>query len=243
MSLDTQTLTSGEARNGGVTRAARADHPAHAARATSRRSSGAERWIVPAKIGVFVAAWYPLARIVLFGLTGRLGANPIEFITRSTGLWTLVFLCITLAVTPLRRITGANAVLRFRRMLGLYAFFYAALHFTTYLWFDKWFDVAEILKDIGKRPFITVGFAAFLLLIPLAATSPRAAARKLGRRWQTLHRAIYAIAVLAILHFWWMKAGKHDLILPKVYGAIVVLLLGWRLFVWGRAKLGARRRV
>lgn len=243
MSLDTQTLASGEARNGGVAQAARAADSAHAARAPSRRSSGAERWIVPAKIGVFVAAWYPLARIVLFGLTGHLGANPIEFITRSTGLWTLVFLCITLAVTPLRRITGVNAVLRFRRMLGLYAFFYAALHFTTYLWFDKWFDVAEILKDIGKRPFITVGFAAFLLLIPLAATSPRAAARKLGRRWQTLHRAIYAIAALAILHFWWMKAGKHDLILPKIYGAIVVVLLGWRLFGWGRAKWDARRRV
>ena len=242
MSLDTQTLTSGEARNGRV-QSARTAQPARVAHAASRRGSGAERWIAPAKIGVFVAAWYPLARLVLFGLTDRLGANPIEFITRSTGLWTLVFLCITLAVTPLRRMTGINAVLRFRRMLGLYAFFYGVLHFTTYLWFDKWFDVAEILKDIGKRPFITVGFAAFVLLIPLAATSPRAAARKLGRRWQTLHRAIYAIAALAILHFWWMKAGKHDLVLPKLYGAIVVALLGWRLFLWGRAKLGTRRRV
>jgi sulfoxide reductase heme-binding subunit YedZ len=242
MSLDTQTLPNGEARNRGVAPAARDTRTARAAHAPRRASAGAERWIVPAKIGVFVAAWYPLARIVLFGLTGRLGANPIEFITRSTGLWTLVFLCITLAVTPLRRITGVNALLRFRRMLGLYAFFYAALHFTTYLWFDKWFDVAEIVKDIGKRPFITVGFAAFVLLIPLAATSPRAAARKLGRRWQTLHRAIYAIAALAILHFWWMKAGKHDLVLPKLYGAIVVVLLGWRLVAWGRTKLAARRR-
>jgi methionine sulfoxide reductase heme-binding subunit len=196
--------------------------------------------MVYAKIAVFVAALYPLARIVLFGFTDRLGANPIEFITRSTGLWTLVFLCITLAVTPLRKITGWNALLRFRRMLGLYAFFYAVLHFTTYFWFDKWFDVAEILKDIGKRPFITVGFAAFVLLIPLAVTSPKAMVRKLGRRWQTLHRAIYPIAVLAILHFWWMKAGKHDLILPKIYGAIVVALLGWRLLVWARDRF--RRR-
>ena len=111
---------------------------------TPKRPSGVARWIVPAKIAVFIAAWYPLARIVLFGVTDRLGANPIEFITRSTGLWTLVFLCITLAVTPLRRLTGVAALGRFRRMLGLYAFFYAMLHFTTYLWFDKWFDVAAI---------------------------------------------------------------------------------------------------
>ncbi|CAE6770925.1 MULTISPECIES: protein-methionine-sulfoxide reductase heme-binding subunit MsrQ [Paraburkholderia] len=206
------------------------------ASATTKRAATGARWIVPAKIVVFIAAWYPLARIVLFGVTDRLGANPIEFITRSTGLWTLVFLCITLAVTPLRRLTGITAMARFRRMLGLYAFFYATLHFTTYLWFDKWFDVAAILKDIGKRPFITVGFAAFVLLIALAVTSPRAMVRKLGRRWQTLHRAIYAIGGLAILHFWWMKAGKHDLILPKIYGAIMVALLGWRLLVWLRER-------
>jgi methionine sulfoxide reductase heme-binding subunit len=209
--------------------------PASASTAAKRPATGA-RWVVPVKITVFIAAWYPLARIVLFGLTDRLGANPIEFITRSTGLWTLVFLCITLAVTPLRKLTGVAAFLRFRRMLGLYAFFYATLHFTTYLWFDKWFDVAEIIKDIGKRPFITVGFAAFVLLIALAVTSPRAMVRKLGRRWQALHRLIYAIGVLAILHFWWMKAGKHDLVLPKIYGAIMVALLGWRLIVWVRDK-------
>ncbi|RDU95595.1 protein-methionine-sulfoxide reductase heme-binding subunit MsrQ [Trinickia dinghuensis] len=232
-------MTRADARNGRVAPAGRAERGAGAA----RRASGADRWIAPAKVGVFIAALYPLARLVFFGLTDRLGANPIEFITRSTGLWTLVFLCITLAVTPLRRMTGVNGLLRFRRMLGLYAFFYAALHFTTYIWFDKWFDLAEILKDIGKRPFITVGFAAFVLLIPLAATSPRAAARKLGRRWKTLHSAIYAIAALAILHFWWMKAGKHDLVLPKIYGAIVVALLGWRLLAWARAKFAARPRV
>ncbi|MDR5855607.1 protein-methionine-sulfoxide reductase heme-binding subunit MsrQ [Caballeronia sp. LZ062] len=201
------------------------------------------RWIVPAKVAVFMAALYPLARIVLLGVTGvhgGLGANPIEFITRSTGLWTLVFLCITLAITPARRLTGVTALVRFRRMIGLYAFFYAALHFTTYFWFDKWFDVAEIFKDIGKRPFITVGFAAFVLLIPLAVTSPKAMVRKLGRRWQTLHRTIYVIAALAILHFWWMKAGKHDLILPKIYGAILIALLGWRLVVWLKSKAATR---
>ena len=209
--------------------------------AATRTAANGNRWIVPAKVAVFIAAWYPLARIVFFGVTDRLGANPIEFITRSTGLWTLVFLCITLAVTPLRRLTGVTALVRFRRMLGLYAFFYATLHFTTYFWFDKWFDVAAILKDIVKRPFITVGFAAFVLLIPLAITSPRAMVRRLGRRWQTLHRAIYLIGALAILHFWWMKAGKHDLLLPKIYGAIVVALLGWRLLVWLRERTARRR--
>jgi methionine sulfoxide reductase heme-binding subunit len=203
---------------------------------------GGVGWIVPAKVIVFVAALYPLARIVLLGVTDGLGANPIEFITRSTGLWTLVYLCITLAITPARRLTGVNALLRFRRMLGLYAFFYAVLHFTTYLWFDKWFDVAAILKDIVKRPFITVGFAAFLLLIPLAVTSPKAMVKKLGRQWQTLHKAIYLVATLAILHFWWMRAGKHDLILPKTYGAIVVALLGWRLVVWLKGRNARQTR-
>lgn len=237
MEIDTTRTTSGNGK-GATTRIG------HAApsRKTATTAKPNARRINYAKIAVFLAALYPLARIVLFGFTDRLGANPIEFITRSTGLWTLVFLCITLAVTPLRKITGWNALLRFRRMLGLYAFFYAALHFTTYFWFDKWFDVAEILKDIGKRPFITVGFAAFVLLIPLAVTSPKAMVRKLGRRWQTLHRAIYPIAVLAILHFWWMKAGKHDLILPKIYGAIVIALLGWRLLVWVRNRITQRAR-
>jgi sulfoxide reductase heme-binding subunit YedZ len=196
----------------------------------------ARNWIAPAKVAVFIAMLYPLARIVVLGITSGLGANPIEFITRSTGLWTLVYLCITLAVTPVRRLTGVTALVRFRRMIGLYAFFFAVLHFTTYIWFDKWFDVTEMLKDIGKRPFITVGFAAFVLLIPLAVTSPKAMVRKLGRRWQTLHRTIYLIAALAILHFWWMKAGKHDFELPKIYGAIVIVLLGWRLIAWLRAR-------
>ncbi|AOJ88233.1 sulfoxide reductase heme-binding subunit YedZ [Burkholderia sp. MSMB0856] len=197
------------------------------------------RWLAPAKVLVFAAGLYPLARLVLFGLTDRLSANPIEFITRSTGLWTLVMLCITLTVTPIRRVTGVPALLRFRRMIGLFAFFYATLHFTTYLWFDKWFDVLAILKDVGKRPFITVGFAAFVLLIPLAATSPRAMVRRLGRHWTTLHRAIYAIALLGVLHFWWMRAGKHNLAQPKLYATIVAVLLGWRLLEWGWRRIRA----
>lgn len=230
MTTDTPTLST---RRNGATAPARGVAPA------VRKGA---RWIAPTKVAVFIAAWYPLARLVIYGFTDRLGADPVRFVTWSTGLWTLVFLCITLAVTPLRAMTGINALLRFRRMLGLYAFFYATLHFITYIWFDKWFDLAEIVKDIGKRPFITVGFAAFVLMSALAATSPRAAARKLGRRWLTLHRAIYAIAALAILHFWWMKASKHDLLLPKVYGAIVVALLAWRLGAWLWAKRAAGRR-
>ncbi|MBC8642446.1 protein-methionine-sulfoxide reductase heme-binding subunit MsrQ [Caballeronia sp. EK] len=205
------------------------------------RASAGVRWVVPAKVVVFIAMLFPLARLVLLGVTGGLGANPIEFITRSTGLWTLVYLCITLAITPVRRMTGITALARFRRMIGLYAFFFAVLHFTTYIWFDKWFDVAAMLKDIGKRPFITVGFAAFVLLIPLAVTSPKVMVRKLGRRWQTLHRAIYLIAALAILHFWWMKAGKHDFELPKIYGSIVIVLLGWRVIAWLRTRTTRRR--
>ncbi|WP_250538569.1 MULTISPECIES: protein-methionine-sulfoxide reductase heme-binding subunit MsrQ [unclassified Caballeronia] len=205
------------------------------------RANAGIRWLVPAKVAVFIAMLFPLARLVVLGMTGGLGANPIEFITRSTGLWTLVYLCITLAITPVRRMTGITALARFRRMIGLYAFFFAVLHFTTYIWFDKWFDVAAMLKDIGKRPFITVGFAAFVLLITLAVTSPKAIARKLGRRWQTLHRAIYLIAALAILHFWWMKAGKHDFELPKIYGSIVIVLLGWRVIAWLRTRATRRR--
>jgi len=199
--------------------------------------------LIALKTLTWIACLYPLAVLTYGAVTNNLGPDPTGNIEFSTGLAALRLLVISLAVTPLRRLTGVNALLRFRRMLGLYAFFYATLHFTTYIWFDKWFDVAAMLKDVGKRPFITVGFAAFLLLIPLAATSPRAMARKLGRHWQTLHRAIYAIAGLAILHFWWMKAGKHDLILPKIYGAIVIALLGWRLLVWVRGRFFERQRL
>ena len=183
------------------------------------------------KIVLFVAALLPFVRLVLFAFTGRLGANPIEFITRNTGDWTLYFLCLTLAVTPLRRLTKWNWLIKLRRMLGLFAFFYVTLHFTTFLWFDHFFDIDEMLKDVVKRPFIAVGFTAFLLLMPLAATSTNGMVRRLGgKRWQSLHRAVYAIALLGILHFWWMKAGKNDFAQPILFGGIVLLLLLARLY-------------
>jgi len=164
--------------------------------------------------------------------TDQLGANPVEFITRNTGDWTLYFLCITLAVTPLRRLTNWVWLVKLRRMQGLYVFFYAALHFTTFLWFDHAFDITEMWKDVLKRPFITVGFIAFVLLIPLAATSTNAIIKKLGaKNWQRLHRLVYLIASLGILHFWWMKAGKHDFEQPLIFGAIVATMLIMRL-VW-----------
>ena len=180
---------------------------------------------------LFLAALLPFARLVLFAFTDRLGANPIEFITRNTGDWTLYLLCLTLAVTPVRRLTGWNWLIRLRRMLGLFAFFYATLHFTTFLWFDHFFDLQEMLKDVVKRPFITVGFSAFLLLIPLAVTSTNAMVRRLGgKRWQQLHRLVYLIAPLGILHYWWMKAGKNDFEQPIIWGTVVALLLGARLY-------------
>lgn len=188
------------------------------------------------KAGLFLLALLPLARLIWLGFQDRLGANPIEFITRSSGDWTLYFLCIALAVTPLRRLSGWNWLVRLRRMLGLFAFFYVCLHFTTFIWFDHFFDLQEMGKDILKRPFITVGFSAFVLLIPLAVTSTNAMVRRLGRRWQTVHRLVYAVAVLGILHFWWMRAGKHNFAQPLLMGGIVVLLLGFRLVYWWRAK-------
>jgi sulfoxide reductase heme-binding subunit YedZ len=184
------------------------------------------------KATLFALALLPFARLVLFAFTDRLGANPIEFITRSTGDWTLYFLCLTLSITPLRRFTKWNWLLKLRRMLGLFAFFYVTLHFTTFLWFDHFFDLDEMLKDVVKRPFITVGFTAFMLLMPLAVTSTNSMVRRLGgKRWQWLHRAIYLIAPLGILHFWWMKAGKNDFAEPILFGAIVALLLLMRVYL------------
>jgi len=187
------------------------------------------------KAAVFVLSLLPLARMAWLTASGQL-VEPLEFITHGTGDWTLYFRCITLAVTPLRRLTQWNWLIRLRRMLGLFVFFYAALHFTTFLWFDHFFDVQEMWKDVLKRPFITVGFGAFLLLIPLAVTSTNAMQRRLGgKRWLWLHRLVYLIAPLAILHFWWMKAGKHNFTQPIVFGLIVFALLGLRLY-WSRAK-------
>ena len=188
------------------------------------------------KIAVFLLALLPLARAAWIVLSGD-AVNPVEFITRSTGTWTLSFLLITLAISPLRQLSGWSWPLRLRRMLGLYAFFYGSLHLTTYMWLDQFFDWGGMLHDIAKRPFITVGFTAFVLLIPLAVTSTNAMVRRLGgKRWQWLHRLIYVIAPLGILHFWWMKAGKHNFTQPIIFGLIVALLLGIRLY-WNRSKL------
>ncbi|MCW5619780.1 MAG: sulfoxide reductase heme-binding subunit YedZ [Burkholderiales bacterium] len=177
---------------------------------------------------VFVACLLPLVRLAWLGAQGGLGANPIEYITRSTGWWTLSFLMITLSITPLRRLTNLNWLLRLRRMFGLFAFFYAALHFGIYLWLDQFFDWTEIVKDIAKRPFITVGFAAFVLLLPLAATSTNAMVRRLGaRRWQLLHRLIYVIAILGVVHFWWLV--KKDITEPVLFACVLAVLLGARL--------------
>ncbi len=188
------------------------------------------------KTAVFLACLLPLLRLVWLGFAGGLGANPIEFVTHSTGTWTLACLLVTLSVTPLRRLSGWHWLVRLRRMLGLYAFFYACLHFVTYIWLDQFFDLHAIAKDVAKRPFITVGFAAFLLLIPLAVTSSNAATRRLGaRRWQRLHRLVYLIATAGVVHYWWLV--KKDITQPALYGAALAVLLGYRVV----AALGKRR--
>lgn len=180
---------------------------------------------------VFLACLIPLARLGLFGYTNQLGANPIELITRSTGTWTLVFLMITLGITPLRKLTGWSWLIKLRRMLGLFAFFYVCLHFTTYIWLDQFFDPQTIYKDIIKRPFITIGFAAFLLLIPLAVTSTNKMVKRLGgKRWQQLHRLIYVIATFGVIHYWWLV--KKDITQPVIYAIVLSVLLGYRALVW-----------
>ncbi len=184
-------------------------------------------WIKPV---VFIVCLLPLARLILLGVAGELGANPIEVITRSTGTWTLVFLLITLSVTPLRKIMDWGWLMAMRRMFGLFAFFYGCLHFTTYIWLDQFFDWHSIYKDVIKRPFITLGFASFVLLIPLAVTSNDAMVRYLGvKRWRRLHRLVYAIAVGGVVHFLWLV--KKDITQPLIYGLILALLLGYRLLV------------
>jgi sulfoxide reductase heme-binding subunit YedZ len=190
------------------------------------------------KAWVALLCLLPLLRLVGLGFSGGLGANPIEFITRSTGTWTLVGLLVTLSVTPLRRLTGRADLVRYRRMLGLFAFFYACLHFVTYVWLDQFFDPAAIARDVVKRPFITVGFTAFVLLLPLAVTSTHAMMRRLGRRWQQLHRLIYVIALLGVIHFLWLV--KKDLTEPLTFGAVLALLLALRL-PWGVTLLQAAR--
>ena len=187
------------------------------------------RWGI--KPVVFLVCLVPLFWLVLDLIQEQLSANPIEDITHRTGDWALRFLLITLLVTPLKRLSGQIWLLRLRRMLGLYAFFYVFLHFLTYLWLDQQFLFSEILVDIGKRPYITVGFAAFVLLIPLAVTSNRYAMRRLGRRWQKLHKSVYVISAFAVLHYLWLvKADSRD---PIFYAAILIALLGIRAW-WQR---------
>jgi len=186
----------------------------------------AHRCIKPA---LFVLALLPLALLVVGAIAGTLGANPAETLIRRSGDWTLRLLCLTLALTPLRRLTGWQAPARWRRMLGLFTFFYAASHFLAYAWLDKGLDAAAIARDVGKRPFILVGATALALLLPLAATSFGRAIKALGAaRWRALHRAVYAIAALALLHFYWMRAAKRDFDEVIAYAAVLALLLGWR---------------
>src|SRR5499427_9038442 len=182
------------------------------------------------KFIIFFAALVPLGRLVWKYFHGRLGANPIEVITHSTGDWTLILILTTLAITPLRRITKQYWMIGVRREIGLFAFFYGTLHFTTYIWLDKFFDWHEMIKDIVKRPFITVGFTAFLLLIPLAITSTRGWIRRLGKNWQRLHRLIYVAAIAGVIHYIWLV--KADLRKPLQYAFVLGVLLLYRIAVW-----------
>ena len=183
-----------------------------------------------AKPLLFVLALAPFFWLLYGAIANTLGANPAEALIRSTGDWTLRFLCLTLAITPLRQLTGWHALARLRRMLGLYTFFYAVLHFLCFAWLDMGFDLAAILNDIPKRPFILVGTTALLLMLALAATSFNRAIKTLGaKRWQALHRSVYAVALLALLHFFWMRAGKNDFGEWSVYAVVIGTLLGWRL--------------
>jgi sulfoxide reductase heme-binding subunit YedZ len=201
------------------------------------------------KVLVFLACLVPLA-FLLWGFFGRtpfdmttwgagLGANPIEKITHATGDWTLRFLLITLAITPLRKLLKVPSLIKFRRMIGLFAFFYGCLHFLTYIWLDKFFNLHEMLVDIGKRKFITVGFTALVLLIPLAITSTAGWIRRLGgERWQALHRLIYAAAIAGVIHYIWLV--KKDTRVPLEYGAVLAVLLGYRVVVWALPRVRSR---
>ena len=183
-----------------------------------------------------MAALGPLAYLAWGAVNGGLGANPIEAITRETGTWTLRFLVLTLAVTPLRRLTGWNEAITFRRMLGLFAFFYGTLHLLTYVWLDQFFDLASMVKDVTKRPFITAGATAFLLMVPLAVTSTAGMIRRMGgRAWRRLHRLAYASVVVGVVHYWWLV--KLDTRRPRNYAVIVAVLLGIRLFTFLRPRL------
>lgn len=201
-------------------------------------ASRVNAWLLKpwAKPAVFVACLLPLAWLVWGAVANTLGANPAEALIRATGDWTLRALCVTLAVTPLRQAFAWHALARFRRMFGLFTFFYAALHFLCFAWLDMGFDVSAIVRDIIKRPFILVGTAALLLMLPLAATSFNRAIKALGaKRWQLLHRLVYGTALLGLLHFFWMRSGKNDFAEVAVYAVILGALLGWR--IWRRLRV------
>ena len=188
------------------------------------------------KAGLFLLACVPFLRLIIFAYLDQLGANPLEAITRNTWDWTLYMLCITLSITPLRRLSGWNWLLAMRRMLGLFTFFYASLHFLAFYWFDHFFDVQAMLIDVLKRPFIAMGFATFLLLLPLAVTSTNSMMRRLGKRWKTLHQLIYLIILTGLVHFWWMRAGKQNFAQPILITVIAVVLLGSRVVMWWQNK-------
>jgi methionine sulfoxide reductase heme-binding subunit len=191
---------------------------------------------------IFLACLTPLARLVWRALHANLGANPIEAITHATGDWTLIFLLLTLSITPLRKLTRQYWLINLRRMLGLFAFFYGTLHLTTYVWLDKFFDVHEMLADIAKRRFITAGMTAFTLMIPLALTSTKWSIRKLGgKRWQALHRLIYFSAAAGVIHYIWLV--KADVKKPVEYACILGVLLGYRVVVWIAARYAAAPKV
>ena len=196
-----------------------------------------------AKPLLFAAALLPFVHLLYGAFANTLGPNPAEALIRGTGDWVLRFLCLTLAITPLRQWTGQHALARFRRMLGLFAFFYCVLHFLAYAWLDMGFDLDDITRDIPKRPFALVGFTALMLMIPLAATSFNRAIKALGAaRWQELHRLVYVVILLGLLHFFWMRAAKHNFAEWSVYATIVTVLLGWRLWRKLRTRLQASRR-
>jgi sulfoxide reductase heme-binding subunit YedZ len=190
------------------------------------------------KILIFLAALVPLERLAWKAFHGGLGANPVEVITHSTGDWTLILILTTLSITPLRKLTKQYWLIGVRRMIGLFAFFYGCLHFTTYIWLDKSFDVHEMVKDVYKRPFITAGFTAFVLMIPLALTSTKGWIRRLGKNWQRLHRLIYVTGIAAVIHYIWLV--KADLRKPLQYAFVLGVLLLYRVVVWIAA---ARRKI
>ncbi len=200
-------------------------------KATPGHSARPRGWLLhpAAKPLVFAACLWPLAALVYAAVAQTLGANPAEALIRGTGDWTLRFVCLTLCITPLRHITHQPALARFRRLLGLFSFFYGVLHFLAYAWLDMGLDPAAIAADIPKRPFALVGFLALLLMVPLAATSFNRAIKALGAaRWQALHRLVYASVLLGLLHFFWMRAAKNNLAEVGIYAAVIALLLGWR---------------